>query len=67
MRCSPWTSVITAVGMVKHLSVMMIAVIIAVGIMLWASKAIDGIRQQSSDRGDFVSLLLDDDRFLVDW
>ena len=29
---------ITAVGMVKHLSVMMIAVIIAVGIMLWASK-----------------------------
>ena len=29
-------SVITAVGMVKHLSVMMIAVIIAVGIMLWA-------------------------------
>ncbi|MCU4414529.1 TerC family protein [Acinetobacter sp. WU_MDCI_Axc73] len=31
-------SVITAVGMVKHLSVMMIAVIIAVGIMLWASK-----------------------------
>lgn len=33
-------SVITAVGMVKHLSVMMIAVIIAVGIMLWASKAL---------------------------
>ncbi|TCM68792.1 putative tellurium resistance membrane protein TerC [Acinetobacter calcoaceticus] len=31
-------SVITAVGMVKELSVMMIAVIIAVGIMLWASK-----------------------------
>ena len=31
-------SVITAVGMVKHLSVMMIAVIIAFGIMLWASK-----------------------------
>ncbi len=31
---------ITAVGMVKHLSVMMIAVIIAVGIMLWASKAL---------------------------
>ena len=31
-------SVITAVGMVKHLSVMMIAVIIAIGIMLWASK-----------------------------
>jgi CBS domain containing-hemolysin-like protein len=31
-------SVITAVGMVKYLSVMMIAVIIAVGIMLWASK-----------------------------
>ena len=31
-------SVITAVGMVKHLSVMMIAVVIAVGIMLWASK-----------------------------
>ncbi|WOE30699.1 MULTISPECIES: TerC family protein [unclassified Acinetobacter] len=31
-------SVITAVGMVKHLSVMMIAVILAVGIMLWASK-----------------------------
>lgn len=31
-------SVITAVGMVKDLSVMMIAVIIAVGIMLWASK-----------------------------
>ena len=33
-------SVITAVGMVKDLSVMMIAVIIAVGIMLWASKAL---------------------------
>ncbi|KAF7275671.1 hypothetical protein GWI33_011439, partial [Rhynchophorus ferrugineus] len=31
-------SVITAVGMVPHLSVMMIAVIIAVGIMLLASK-----------------------------
>ena len=31
-------SVITAVGMVKHLSVMMIAVVIAVGVMLWASK-----------------------------
>lgn len=31
-------SVITAVGMVKHLSVMMIAVVIAVGIMMWASK-----------------------------
>lgn len=33
-------SVITAVGMVNHLSVMMIAVVIAVGIMLWASKAL---------------------------
>ncbi|WP_299151769.1 TerC family protein [uncultured Acinetobacter sp.] len=33
-------SVITAVGMVDHLSIMMIAVIIAVGIMLWASKAL---------------------------
>ena len=33
-------SVITAVGMVQHLSVMMIAVIIAIGIMLWASKAL---------------------------
>ena len=31
-------SVITAVGMVKHQSVMMLAMIIAVGIMLWASK-----------------------------
>lgn len=31
-------SVITAVGMVKDLSVMMTAVIIAVGVMLWASK-----------------------------
>jgi CBS domain containing-hemolysin-like protein len=31
-------SVITAIGMVEHLSVMMIAVIIAVGIMLLASK-----------------------------
>ena len=31
-------SVITAVGMVKHLPVMMIAVVIAVGIMLWVSK-----------------------------
>ncbi|WP_445116806.1 TerC family protein [Acinetobacter sp. WZC-1] len=31
-------SVITAVGMVKELSVMIIAVIIAVGIMLWASR-----------------------------
>lgn len=33
-------SVITAVGMVKDLSVMMIAVTVAVGIMLWASKAL---------------------------
>ena len=33
-------SVITAVGMVKQLSVMMIAVVIAVAIMLWASKAL---------------------------
>lgn len=33
-------SVITAVGMVNELSVMMIAVIIAVGIMLWSSKAL---------------------------
>ena len=33
-------SVITAVGMVQHLSVMMIAVIIAIGIMLWASKTL---------------------------
>jgi CBS domain containing-hemolysin-like protein len=31
-------SVITAVGMVEHLSVMMIAVIVAVGVMLLASK-----------------------------
>ncbi|WP_269913921.1 TerC family protein [Acinetobacter sp. HY1485] len=31
-------SVITAVGMVKHLPVMMIAVVVAVGIMMWASK-----------------------------
>lgn len=31
-------SVITAVGMVKELSVMMVAVVIAVGIMLWASR-----------------------------
>lgn len=31
-------SVITAVGMVQHLSVMMIAVIVAVGVMLLASK-----------------------------
>lgn len=33
-------SVITAVGMVKELSVMMLAVIIAMIIMLWASKAL---------------------------
>lgn len=33
-------SVITAVGMVDNLSVMMTAVVIAVGIMLWASKAL---------------------------
>lgn len=33
-------SVITAVGMVKDLSVMIIAVIVAMGIMLWASKAL---------------------------
>src|SRR5690606_32239647 len=31
-------AVITAVGMVDHLSVMMIAVVIAIGIMLFASK-----------------------------
>lgn len=33
-------SVITAVGMVDELSVMMIAVVVAVGIMLWASRAL---------------------------
>src|SRR5262245_16440437 len=33
-------SVITAVGMAEHLSVMMLAVVIAVGIMLWSSGAI---------------------------
>jgi predicted tellurium resistance membrane protein TerC len=33
-------SVITAVGMAEHLSVMMLAVIIAVAIMLWSSGAI---------------------------
>lgn len=33
-------SVITAVGLVKHISIMAIAIIIAVGIMLLASKAI---------------------------
>ena len=33
-------SVITAVGMAEHLSVMMLAVIIAVAIMLWSSSAI---------------------------
>lgn len=33
-------SVITAVGMVKHLPVMMIAVVIAVAIMMWASKSL---------------------------
>ena len=34
----------------KHLSVMMIAVIIAVGIMLWSIESLDGICQQTSDR-----------------
>ncbi len=57
-------SVITAVGMVKHLSVMMIAVVIAVGHYAVGIESLDGIRQQTSDRGDFVSRLLDDDRFL---
>ena len=31
-------AVITAVGMAEHLSVMMLAVVIAIGIMMWASK-----------------------------
>lgn len=33
-------SVITAVGLVDHVSIMAIAIIIAVGIMMWSSKAI---------------------------
>lgn len=33
-------SVITAVGMVKHISLMIIAMLIAVAIMLWASKSL---------------------------
>jgi predicted tellurium resistance membrane protein TerC len=33
-------SVITAVGLVEHLSVMMLAVILAVGVMIWAAKPI---------------------------
>lgn len=31
-------AVITAVGMAEHLSVMMLAVTIAIGIMMWTSK-----------------------------
>lgn len=34
-------SVITAVGMVQHLSIMVTAIIIAVGVMLWAAKGIN--------------------------
>jgi predicted tellurium resistance membrane protein TerC len=37
-------SVITAVGMAKHVQVMIIAIVIAVGVMMWAAKSI----------GDFV-------------
>jgi predicted tellurium resistance membrane protein TerC len=37
-------SVITAVGMAKHVQVMIIAIVIAVGVMMWAAKPI----------GDFV-------------
>ena len=56
-------SVITAVGMVKELSVMMVAVVIAVGIMLWASRPLmDFVNKHNS--GYSMSWLLDDDWFL---
>lgn len=35
-------SVITAVGMAKHVEIMIIAVVIAVGIMMWASNGVAG-------------------------
>ena len=54
-------SVITAVGMVDHLAIMMIAVIIAIGIMLLASAA-DPLRQRASHRGGAVPGLPADDR-----
>ncbi|VTP63769.1 Integral membrane protein TerC family [Serratia rubidaea] len=38
MRCSPLDAVITAVGMVNDLPVMMTAVVIAMVVMLMASK-----------------------------
>ena len=54
-------SVITAVGMVDHLAIMMIAVIIAIGIMLLASAA-HPLRQRASHRGGAVPGLPVDDR-----
>ena len=57
-------SVITAVGMVDHLAIMMIAVIIAIGIMLLASAA-DPLRQRASHRGGAVPGLPADDRLLA--
>jgi predicted tellurium resistance membrane protein TerC len=35
-------SVITAVGMASHVEIMILAVIIAVGIMMWASNSVSG-------------------------
>lgn len=57
-------SVITAVGMVKHLPVMMIAVVIAVGIMLWVSKPLMNFVNRHPDGGDSVPVFPDDDRLL---
>ena len=37
MRSSPWNSILTAVGMTDHLPVMVIAVVVAVLVMLFAA------------------------------
>lgn len=48
-------SVITAVGMVQHLPVMMIAVIIAIGVMMLASKPLmDFVNKHPTDRKSVV-------------
>jgi predicted tellurium resistance membrane protein TerC len=50
-------SVITAVGMASHVEIMILAVIIAVGIMMWASNGVAGLCKQTpngKNAGTFV-------------
>lgn len=55
-------SIITSVGMVKELSIMMLAVIIAVLAMPVGPRAVDGVCGQASHGHHFVPWLLADDR-----